>query len=216
MENFVQTFVELQLLFEDRHQHINGNGDPNLRLDRILAGPEKRLDSQMLLDPFEKQLYLPATFVQLGDRQGRQDKVVGQKDQPLVGFGIEVGDTPQGIWIGLGGQGAIQHDSLIAVQAAALVGRPGGTSGIIEVAFGADNEKRGVQSKAIETCEIDVASVENIEGAGLERQFVECFDVVGCSGSNLDKARDVAAQIQQGVHLYRGLGCAEARPGEQR
>jgi hypothetical protein len=36
-----------------------------LRLDRVLVGAIKRLDAQVLLDPFEKQLDLPALAVLL-------------------------------------------------------------------------------------------------------------------------------------------------------
>ena len=40
---------------EDRNQHINAEGDPDLGLHRVLVGAEKCLDAQMLLDPFEQQ-----------------------------------------------------------------------------------------------------------------------------------------------------------------
>jgi len=45
----------------------------------------------MLLDPLEKEFDLPAAFVELCDRECRQRKVVGQKDEPLeteVSFGL--------------------------------------------------------------------------------------------------------------------------------
>lgn len=42
------------------------------------------LDAQMLLDLFEEQLYLPAAFVQRGNGQRRQCRVVGQKYQRLA------------------------------------------------------------------------------------------------------------------------------------
>ena len=41
---------------DDRNQHINADGDPDLGFDRVLVGAEKCLDAQMLLDPFEEQL----------------------------------------------------------------------------------------------------------------------------------------------------------------
>lgn len=56
----------------------------------------------MLLDPSEKEFDLPAAAVQLGDRKGWQDEIVGQKGKGLGRFGIlepeattAVG-TPQG------------------------------------------------------------------------------------------------------------------------
>ncbi len=74
----METFRQIELLFEDGHQYVNADGNPHLRFDGIGRSAEKVLDAQVLLDPSEEQLYLPATFVQVGDRQGWQGKVVGQ------------------------------------------------------------------------------------------------------------------------------------------
>ena len=59
----------MHLLFDNGHQHVNGNGDPNLDLDSILGGSVKRFDTKVLLDPFEEQFDLPATSKQFGDSQ---------------------------------------------------------------------------------------------------------------------------------------------------
>ena len=91
----------MKLLFDDGDQYIGGHGAPDLRLHRILAGTQKFLDAQMLLDPFEEQFHLPATFVQCGDGQGWQGCVVGQKHQRLGRFGIFETNTPQLLGIGL-------------------------------------------------------------------------------------------------------------------
>ncbi len=44
----------MKLLFNDGDQHISGYGAPDLGLDRVLAGTQKTLDAQVLLDPFEQ------------------------------------------------------------------------------------------------------------------------------------------------------------------
>ena len=49
----------------------------------------------MLLDPLEEQLDLPAQTVELGDGEGGQREVVGEKDQSLAGLGILEPDTSQ-------------------------------------------------------------------------------------------------------------------------
>lgn len=36
LQDFVETELELQLLLDNRHQHIDADGDPDLRLHRIL------------------------------------------------------------------------------------------------------------------------------------------------------------------------------------
>ena len=68
--------MQAKPLPDDGHQHVNGDGDPNLRFDRILGGAIEGLDSKMLLDPFEKQFDLPALFIDGGDGGRRQPEVI--------------------------------------------------------------------------------------------------------------------------------------------
>src|SRR5258705_6337343 len=70
----------------------------------------------MLLDPFEKQLDLPAHAVELGDSERRQCEVVGQKDQPFAGLRIFDPDPSQGCLEALARIKAGERDSLIADQ----------------------------------------------------------------------------------------------------
>ena len=84
----------MKLLFDDGNQHIGGHGAPDLRLHRVLAGAQKALDAQMLLDPFEEQLHLPATLVQRGNGQRRQRRIIGQEHQRLAGFRVFEADAP--------------------------------------------------------------------------------------------------------------------------
>jgi len=75
----------LQLLFDDRNQHIGAHGAPDLGLHGVFAGAKKVLYAQVLLYPFEKQFDLPAAFVKIGNSDGGQCGVVGQKDECFVG-----------------------------------------------------------------------------------------------------------------------------------
>ena len=45
---------QLRALLDDGDQHVGRHRDPDLRLDRVLAGAEERLDAQVLLDPLKK------------------------------------------------------------------------------------------------------------------------------------------------------------------
>jgi hypothetical protein len=53
--------VQIQGLLHNNQENINGDGNPDLSFDCIFNNTIKILDSEMLLDPFEKQLDLPAT-----------------------------------------------------------------------------------------------------------------------------------------------------------
>src|SRR4030042_6902157 len=69
LQDFAQTQLDFQFLLDNRHQNINADSNPDLRLHRILGCAEKCFDSQVLLDPFEKDFYLPSAFVKLCDCQ---------------------------------------------------------------------------------------------------------------------------------------------------
>jgi hypothetical protein len=43
---------------------------------------------RVLLDPLEEELDLPTIFVELGNRHGRQRKIVGEEHQRFSRFGI--------------------------------------------------------------------------------------------------------------------------------
>ena len=58
----------MHLFFDNGHQHVDSDCNPDLGLDGILGGPIKRFDTKVLLDPFEEDLDLPATLKQLGYR----------------------------------------------------------------------------------------------------------------------------------------------------
>jgi hypothetical protein len=94
LENFVEIFLQMELLFQDGHKNVDANGDPNLGLHRIGCGAKEAFDVQVLLDPFEEQFDLPTTLVQLGDGQCRQSEVVGQVDEEPFRLGVEEANAP--------------------------------------------------------------------------------------------------------------------------
>ena len=57
----------LEVMFNDGNETIGDDGDMNLDADGILRLSPKSLDTEMLLDPFEKQLDLPPIFIKQGD-----------------------------------------------------------------------------------------------------------------------------------------------------
>ena len=75
----------------------------DLGLHGMLARAIERLDPQVLLDPFEEQLDLPAAPVDLGNCKCGQSEVVGQKGEPLLGNGVSVADAAQCIGARFGG-----------------------------------------------------------------------------------------------------------------
>jgi hypothetical protein len=78
----VKIDLQLQSLVRDKRRQIDADGDPDLRLHGVVAGAVKGFDPQMLLDPFEEQLDLPAAFVESRHGQCREREVVRQEHEP--------------------------------------------------------------------------------------------------------------------------------------
>ncbi len=77
LQDFARISGDGLLPGDDRHQHVHAHRDPDLRLDRVGRRAVESLDPQVLLDPLEEQLHLPAAFVELRDGEGWEDEVVG-------------------------------------------------------------------------------------------------------------------------------------------
>ena len=84
------------------------------------------------------------------------------------------------------------------------------------VLFGPHHEEGRAEREHVESLEIDVAAVHDVECTGLGRDLIEDIDVVHAAVRNADECGNVAMQVQQRVHLDGGLVLAESGPGEQR
>ncbi len=65
LQDFAQTQFDFQFLLDDSYQNVNADDNPDLGLHCIFGRTERCFDSQVLLDPFERDFYLPAAFVKL-------------------------------------------------------------------------------------------------------------------------------------------------------
>ena len=207
--------MQIQLLPDDGDQHVGGNGAPDLRLHRVLAGAQEVLDTQMLLDPFEEQLDLPAALVERADGRGWQRHVVGQEDQGLARLGVLEANAPQRVRILSDGRVAVQHHALVADHPAGTIGwRRGQASGVHGGLSSCDKERAGLM-QGLKALEIQVAAIHHVEGSSLEAKQVQHLDIVQLAIADVDEGGDRAPQIQQCVQLDGGFGGAEVRPVEQ-
>ena len=141
LEDCVEAGVDSQALLDDGDQHIDGDGDPDLGFDGVLGGAVEALDAQVLLDPFEEQLDLPAAFVELGDGQRRQGEVVGQEGEGLAALGVAVSDAAEPVRVVGGGVLAGGADGLVAAQAGGLVDCAGRDPAELELGPCPDDEE---------------------------------------------------------------------------
>lgn len=90
-----QILVQAAGLIENGHHQVGADGDPDLRLHGVLAGAEEGLDSEVLLDPFEEELDLPASLVDLRRHKSFEFKVASEKHERFSSIRIHIADTPQ-------------------------------------------------------------------------------------------------------------------------
>ena len=110
----------MKFLLNDGNEHLGEHGAPNLRLDCVLAVAQKLLDAQVLLDPFEEQLDLPAAFVQSGNGQAARPCCWSGRPKLAWLLGPEP-DTAQVFGVVLRNVVTVQCDGLIADKTAAPV-----------------------------------------------------------------------------------------------
>lgn len=206
----------MKLLFNNGGQHVSRDGAPDLRLYCVLAVADETLDAQMLLDPLEEQLDLPAALVKSRDGQRRQGGIVGQEHQRLAGFRVLETDAAQQFGIGLCGVEAVQRDALIADDAGAPIGRHRIHPARIHAAFGAGHEEGPRLMQREQATEIQITPIHHVERAGFDGQHIQYVDLVGLAVRDVDEGWDVAAKVEQRMQLDCRLGRTERSPREQR
>src|SRR5450432_237228 len=211
----MQRQSQVQPFAHDRDQHVGRHGVPDLRLHGVLGIAEEALDAQVLLDPFEKQLNLPALPIQFANSQCWQNEIVREEHQRSA-LVVAIADAPQTFGIALPRIEDDEIDELITNQAGAAIDRSRDNAPILEVRLGASDKEAAALVQAIQALEVQVAAVHDVEGAGFGDQQVEYVDVVQFAVADVYKCRNGATQVEQGVHLDRRLGLRKPRPREQR
>ena len=208
--------LQLQPLSYDGHEHIRAYGDPDLALDGILRGAEERLDPQVLLDPFEEQLHLPAHLVELTDRERLEIQMVGYEHQLLAGLGVFEADAAQRFRVALLGIEHGQSDRVVADHPGAAVGLAPRESLETHASFGSGHKERSRLIESRQALEVDVAAIDDIEGASLWNELIEDVDVVKLAVADVQESRDIPAQVAQSMELYRRFGRPKRCPWKQR
>ena len=214
-ENAVKAGRQAEPPLYDQQSRVYSERTPDLYFDCVGFASEERLDSYVSLQPLEKQLNLPARFIEQRDGQGGQVKVVCQKHQELSGFRVAVNDAAHRLRVFPLGTDPGEPDDLISDDALAL--RRLGMAAIeLQVRFGA-GDKGGVSLfDAPEAPEVDVPSVEQVEAGGFKQDRVEPIDIMHFPIGNVDQNWQGSPQIQLGVNLDRRFVLAETGPRENR
>ena len=195
----------MKTLFNECHQDIHTDGGPDLGFDGILGGTVEGFDTQVLFNPFEEQLDLPAIAVEFGDGVCGQGKVVGEEIERLVCLWVAVFDASQWLWVVGGGADTGQDNGLVTEQAGGFIDRSRVTAAVAGIGLGPDNEEGGGDSQGEQALEIEVGAVHDVAGTRLGDEQVEDVDIVQFAVGEMDKGGDIAAQVQQGMQFDGGV-----------
>ena len=208
----MKTIWQMQAFLSNGDQHVSADRDPDLRFDSVLVGAIKRLDAQVLLDPFEKQLNLPALAVQVCNQLGLESEVVGQKSYSLAIVILDHHAAQRGGIVFAGIKDG-QHTCLIAhdVRAGPVHG-VGVTPLELGVGLGAGDEEGVGLMDHKQSLEIQVPAIEQVVRAGLDVQQVQGVDLVCLAVADVNECGDGAAQVQQGVQFDSRLVRAKRCP----
>jgi len=166
----------------------------------------------MLLDPFEKEVHLPAAAVQFGDGQSGQEEIVGQEYEGLGGFGILEADAARRGLEALLQVEARENNTLVADQAGLAIHRARVAALPLEVGLTAGQEEAAGLVKTMQALEVREATIQDVDSPGLGQQVVEDVELVHFAIADVQEGGNVAAQIQQCVQFDGRLGRAEQRP----
>src|SRR5690348_7780725 len=156
----------------EAHQQVGDERDGDLGADGVLGGAGEAADPEVLLDPLEEQLDLPALLVEGGDLLGRAVEVVGEQAQQLAAVDAD-GD---GAALALeriapaAGEAAGQVAGLIGEHAGVGGDRPGHGRAQRRVGLEPGDEAAAGGGEAGPPAEVIVAEVEDVGRAGFDRQ----------------------------------------------
>src|SRR4030042_4267526 len=168
----------MKSLLQDGNQQINADSDPYLGFDGVGRCAVKGFESEMLLDPAEEELHLPALLVNIGDGFGGNGKDIGQVDKTFVGVQVHIGHPAQGLRVGSSGFLSCEDDALIGTKPKCFVHFPGIESPETKIAFGANYKESGKQIQCIKPRKVYVSAIQSDDGIFFQGENVQNVDIV--------------------------------------
>jgi len=111
---------------------------------------------------------------------------------------------------------SFQDNDLVGLDSAGFVHGPRVEAFEPEVAFGSDDiEGRGLMN-GIEAIEVQIPTVDDIEGSGFEDQLIEDMDVVNLAMRDNEERGNASSEIQEGMQLHGAFVSSELGPGKKR
>ena len=213
--DFKDWSANLEAVLDDGSEAVGDDGNVNLYAHCVLGFSPESLDLEMLLDPFEKQLHLPPIFIEESDVLGSKIEVVRVVNEAALEFrGIvdNPSDSPRILLpvLLLGEADALVFEYIVGTVKDAfpvdnLIGR---------LTLLPDDEECPKRIDAVETGEVEVASVKHIAGQRLVCEPVHRVDVMYLGVGDSVEHGNLRDNVNLGVDSDARLCTSELRPSE--
>ena len=200
-------------MLDDGHKAESDDGDIYLRLHGVLRSAPELLDFEVLFQPLEEQLYLPAVLVEFRNQQGFKAYGVGHEHELTSLLLVPVLDEPHPFRIVF--RRVVPCQLYLGIREDILRKSPFPLDNLVlEVALGADDEERLEHIDAVQSLEVVVASVENVERARLVGYHVHRLNVMNRRRRDVDEGRNLGFDIVHRVNFDTAFRGPELRPFE--
>ena len=133
----------------------------------------------------------------------------------FVLVGVEIANASEFVGIGFSGVKAFQDNNLVGLDPSGFVGRSRIKAPEPEVSFGPGDKESQCLMNRIKAIEIQIPTVDNIEGSWFEGQLIQDLDVVNFAMSDDNERGNTSSEVQEGVQFHRGFVGSEFGPRKE-
>ena len=206
-----------EVVLDDSDETVCDDGDMDLNTHCIIALSPKRLDLEVLLDPFEEQLDLPPVFVKECDVLGSKVEVVRVVSERTMQVRSIVDDTPDLAWVFLLVLLLREDDGLVTQNIVLSVKNVFASNDFIfRTLLLTDDEEGSGHSNLVKSGKIKVASVKDIACQRLVCEPVHSIDIMHVGIGDSVEHGNLRDDVHLSVNLDARLRASELRPCKER
>ena len=131
-------------------------------------------------------------------------------------MGVEIANAPEFVGVSLVGIESFQDNNLVRLNPGGFVDGPRVQASEPEVALGSDHIEGRCLMDGIKAIEVQISSVDDIEGSRFEDQLIEDLDIVNLAVGNNDEGGNASSEVQQRMQFHGAFVSSELGPGEKR
>lgn len=208
---------KFEIVLNDSDETVCNDGNMNLNTHSIVTLSPERLDSEVLFDPFEKQLDLPPIFIKEGNVLGRKIEVVcvvSERAMQLWSIVYNTSDFSRIFFLVLflrKDNSLVTQDVVCSVKNVVTI-----NDLILWTLLLTDDKESSGYCNLVESGKIKVASVKDIAGQRFVCEPIHGIDIMYVGISNAVEHRNLRDDIHLRVYFDSRLSASELCPSKER